>query len=204
MIFFTVVKLKAQQRVIAECTVEYIITTDSVKYKNAYASLASGKKTLYIKGIQSRSDVYNSAFIQSTFIKKDTGNVYVYRVIGENKILTIVDRANWQIMNSAFDSAVTTNSTERKRILGYDCKHLLIKLQNGEEYSVYYVPNIIPSVREYEYAFMKVPGLVLEYHVTKPNSPEIIYLAQKINLNPVPSARMDLPKSGYRIYNEYQ
>lgn len=194
----------AQQRTVAECTVEYDITTDSVKYKDAFDALKNGKKVLLIKGIQSRSDFFNGSFLQSTFIKKDTGNIYVYREIGDNKILTVIDRTNWQIMNSAFDSAELINSAERKRVLNFDCKHVILKLKNGDEYSVYYAPTIMPSIKEYEYAFSKIPGLVLEYNIKKNNEPEIKYVAKKINFNPVPSAKMELPKSGYRIYNEYQ
>lgn len=202
-LFFSM-QVFAQQRTVAECTVEYTITADSLSQKKTFDALLNGKKVLMIKGVQSRSDFYNNSFLQSTFIRKDTGNVYVYREIGDNKILTILDRLNWQMMNSAFDSVEMVNTDEKKRIIGYDCKHVILKLKNGDEYSVYYAPNIIPSVREYEYAFMKISGLVLEYRIKKKNAPEVIYAAQRISFTPVPSAKMELPKSGYRIYNEYQ
>ncbi|MEJ7683983.1 MAG: hypothetical protein WKG06_40250 [Segetibacter sp.] len=76
----------------------------------------------------------------------------------------------------------------------------MAKLTNGSAYNVFYTPSIIPSNKEYEYQFKDLPGLVLEYEEeSEDGKTKIKYSATKITLFPVPDAKFDLPKSGYRI-----
>ena len=91
-------------------------------------------------------------------------------------------------------------ATDTKTILGYECKKALIQLKDGNMFTVYYATNIITSVKEFEYPFKDVPGLVLEYEEQAAGNKKIKYTATKINFNPVQASKFDIPVSGYRIY----
>ncbi len=80
------------------------------------------------------------------------------------------------------------------------CKKVVAKLTNGSAYNVFYTPSITTSNKQYEYQFKDLPGLVLEYEEeSEDGKTKIKYSATKMTLVPVPAAKFDLPKSGYRI-----
>src|SRR3712207_6869609 len=51
-----------------------------------------------------------------------------------------------------------------------------------------------------EYQFTELPGLVMEYEaVLERGNTKIRFTASNIDMDPVPVAKFDVPKSGYRI-----
>jgi hypothetical protein len=62
---------------------------------------------------------------------------------------------------------------------------------------VYYTPDLIPENRNYDYQFRSLNGLPLEYELNM-GKMTIKYTVSKVNLNPVPASKFDIPKSGYR------
>ncbi|MBA4197545.1 MAG: hypothetical protein C0459_08315 [Chitinophaga sp.] len=201
-ISFITISVKAQQRTVAECTVTFELSTDSTKNKQLYNALKNTTKVLYIKGNLSRTDLIARNYLQTIFINKDTSDIVVLRHIGENKLITNLSRKKWLALNNLYDSVVFTPSNETKKITGYDCKKLTCTLKNGDSYSLFYATAITPSIKDYEYLFRKVPGLVLEYEIKQPNGNTVKYTASKINLSPVPSSKMEIPAIGYRLVEE--
>ena len=198
----TVLSIHAQQRVVAECTITYSITPDkTITDKDLIESLQSSIKTVYIKGNDSRSDLVSAAFTQSTFFDKSTGNVVVLREFGSNKFMSKLDNDSWKKKNVKLESATVQYSNETKTILGYECKKATLLLKDGSSFSLYFSVAIVPSVKEFEYQFKDIPGLVLEYEAQEADGKKIHYTAVKINLSPVPSAKFDIPTSGYRVLN---
>jgi GLPGLI family protein len=96
---------------------------------------------------------------------------------------------------------VITYLDEVKQILGYECKKAILQLNDGNTFSVYYATAITPSVREFEFQFKDIPGFVLEYETVEGKGEKITFTATKINLNPVPASKFDIPTSGYRLLN---
>ncbi len=191
----------AQQRVVAECTVTYSITTDKKNDKDWIESLKSSTKIVYIKGFNSRTDLISSAFTQSVFFDKSNGTAVVLRILGNNKFITRLDTSGWHQLNNKFDEAVLTILNETKTILGYECKKAVLQLKDGNSFTLYYTTAIIPSVREFEYQFKNIPGFVLEYETSEKDGKKVHYTATKINLNPVSSSKFQIPASGYRVLN---
>jgi hypothetical protein len=77
---------------------------------------------------------------------------------------------------------------------------VIAKLTDGSSFNVFYTPSIIPTNLQYEYQFKDLPGFVLEYEaLTEDGKSKINYSATKITLVPVPVAKFDLPKTGYRV-----
>lgn len=191
----------AQQRVVAECSVIYSITTDEKEDKNWVESLKSSTKTVYIKGFNSRTDLISQAFTQSVFFDKSNGTAVVLRILGNNKFITRLDTSGWHQLNRKFDEAVLVTSNETKTILGYECKKAVLKLKDGNSFTLYYTTAIIPSVREFEFQFKNIPGFVLEYETSEKNGKKVHYTATEINLNPVQASKFEIPTSGYRLLN---
>ena len=194
--------LDAQQRIVAECTITYSISADAnITDKDMVESLKESIKTVYIKGNNSRTDLVSPAFTQSTFFDKTEGTATVLREFGNNKFMTKLDKDAWKKQNSKFEGLTINSSNETKVILGYECKKATIQLKNGSSYVIYFANAIAPSVKEFEYQFKDVSGLVLEYEALEAAGKKIHYTATKINLSPVPASKFDIQTSNYRMLN---
>ncbi len=192
----------AQQRVVAECTVVYNITLDDQDTDAAAAAtLRATTKTVYIKGINSRTDLVSPSFSQSVIYNKQTATATILRHIGANKFLTKLDQQKWIAEHVRYDNMKLVKSDETKTILGYECKKMILELSDGTGLTVFYATNIAPSVKEFEYQFKDIPGMVLEYEAKESEGKKIKYTASQINFNPVAASRFDIPTSGYRILN---
>lgn len=192
--------LFAQQRVVAECTIVYGISVDDNEAdKDAIASLKASSKTVYIKGVNSRTDLVSPNFTQSVIYQKNTGSAVILREFGANKFMTKLDHDRWVEENKKYADLRLEKIEESKTILGYECKRANLIMPNGSIFTVYYAATIAPSVKEFEYQFKDVPGLVLEYETVEMEGKKIRYTAKQINFNPVTPSRFDIPTSGYRL-----
>ena len=190
----------AQQRIVAECTISYAIAVDSSSADISFAeNLKSATKTVFIKGSNCRVDIISKAFLQSIFYDKAKGGITILREFGNNKFITKLDSTKWRNENMEFDSMTTVITQETKKIIGYDCKKAMLELKNGTSYQVYFVPTLVPSVKEFEHEFKNIPGLVLAYFVQSKDGKKINYTATKLNLSPVPASKFDIPVTGYRF-----
>ena len=203
MAFVIISKPFAQQRVIAECTITYAISVDSTSTDTKLVeSLKLATKTVYIKGNNCRTDLVSPAFTQSVFYDKTKVSATILREFGNNKFITKLDSAKWLLENIEFDSMTTIITTDAKKIVGYECKKALLQLKNGKVYELYFTPMLLPSLREFEYEFKDIPGLVLAYQVQSKDGKKVIYTATKINLSPVSASRFDIPTTGYRFFRK--
>ncbi len=192
----------AQQRVVAECTVTYSINVDdATTSKDVSESLRASTKTVYIKGNNSRTELVSPAFSQALIYNKATGTAVILREFGNNKFMTKLDADRWVNDNSRYRDMKVNFSPETKTILGYECKKAVLELKDGTTLALFYATAISPSVKEFEYQFKDVPGLVLEYESNEQEGRKIRYTATQINLSPVPASRFDIPTSGYRLLN---
>lgn len=192
----------AQQRVVAECTVVYGITVDeNGSNAEAVASLKQSSKTVYVKGVNSRTDLISPSFSQSVIYQKTTGTAVILREFGANKFMTKLDQPKWISENARYADMKLVKTEETKVILGYECKKAILELKDGTSLTIFYATNIVPSVKEFEYQFKDVPGFVLEYESSESAGKKIRYTATQINLNPVAAAKFDIPTSGYRLLN---
>lgn len=191
----------AQQRVVADCTITYSISTEEGNAeKDVTESLKASTKTVYIRGNDSRTDLVTPSFTQSLLYDKSTGSAVILREFGNNKFITRLDAKTWAAENKRYDGMKTSFvNNENKTILGYECKKAVIQLKDGSIFTLFYATSIIPSVREFEYEFKDIPGFVLEFESQEAQSKKIRYTATKINLAPVQASKFDVPKSGYRL-----
>ena len=105
---------------------------------------------------------------------------------------------NWKEKNKKYEGISFTNTSETKVIAGYKCVKAEAKLADGTTFAVYYTTEIVPENREYEnMMFKNLEGLPLEWELVQ-GKLKIKYTLSKINMNPIPVSRFDIPKSGYR------
>ena len=192
----------AQQRVIAECTIEYKVSAINSQDADLQATLQSTTQTVYLKGNNSRVDLISPAFKQTTFFDKSTGQAVILREFGNNKFISKLNNNDWLAANKNFENATVSLTDEVKKVLGYDCKKAVLKLNDGSSLTIYYVPTLTPSVKEYQYQFKDIPGLVLDYETTDEKQNTVHYTAIKISFNPVPAQTFSIPPTaGYRLLN---
>ena len=192
----------AQQRVVAECTVTYQISLEENNLsKEVQNALHQSSKTVYVKGNDSRVDLYSPSLLQSVIYDKSNGSAVILREFGNNKFMTRLNNKEWQEANKQYEGMTIHFLNEAKIILGYECKKAVLTLRDSSTFNIYYATAIVPSVREFEYQFKDVPGFVLEFDVKEHSESIVRYKATKINLSPVPASKYDIPTSGYRLLN---
>lgn len=195
---FTSTLLFSQQRVVAECTVTYAISTDSTTNPTLQEALKRSTKTVFIKGNHSRTDLVNPSFKQSIIYDKVSGEVIILREFGNNKIMNKLTKQEWIDKNQNLEGVALSPINETKTILGYQCKKAILTTKDSNSTVLYYATAITPSVKEFEYQFKEVPGLVLEYEFFDEGK-KLRYTATRINLNPISATMFAEPTSGYRI-----
>jgi len=192
----------AQQRVVAECTVQFkIIFEDQKTDKDVQNAVQLSNKIVYIKGNDCRIDLMSPSLNQSIIYEKLNGSAVVLREFGNNKFMTKLSPEKWTAANKQYNEMTISLMDETKTILGYDCKKAKISLKDGSVYIIFYATSITPSVKEFEYPFRDIPGFVLEYQIKEVGETIVNYKAVKINLSPVHASKFDIPTSGYRILN---
>ena len=192
----------AQQRVVAECTVQFkIIFEDQKTDKDVQNAVQLSNKIVYIKGNDCGIDLMSPSLNQSIIYEKLNGSAVVLREFGNNKFMTKLSPEKWTAANKQYNEMTISLMDETKTILGYDCKKAKISLKDGSVYIIFYATSITPSVKEFEYPFRDIPGFVLEYQIKEVGETIVNYKAVKINLSPVQASKFDIPTSGYRILN---
>ena len=189
--------VSAQKRV-AELMLVYdaSITTGSPEPKMADA-FDGASNTVYLKGNLSRSEMVSALFSSATIHDSKTGTAVVLREVSGQKLLIRMSAVNWLQKNEKYKGITFKNTGETKEIAGYKCLKAEAKMSDGVSFTVYYTTDIIPENKEYDYHFRDLDGLPLEYELTQ-GKLTIKYTVSKINMNPVPAAKFEIPESGYR------
>jgi GLPGLI family protein len=198
---FGTFSVKAQKK-IAELTLvyEYSVSSVSAGAKQTDAG-ANATHTIYIKGSKSRSEMSNSLFSSTTLFDASTGSGVILREVSGQKLLINLTAENWQERNRLYEGMVfKTTSSETRDIAGYKCQQATAQTKNGATLTVFYTRDVIPDNKDYDPIFKNLDGLPLEYELTNGDM-KIRYKVSKINFNPVPASKFDLPKSGYREMN---
>lgn len=195
--FLSLLTVRGQKKV-SELTLiyDYSVTIGNVKSDG----IGIANHTIYIKGNKSRSEMTNSLFSSTTIFDASTGFAVILKEVSGQKLLIRLNPDNWTEKNQMYDGIVYKNTAETKNIAGCKCIRATGQTHSGIIISVYYTHDIIPENRQYDPAFRTLDGLPLEYELTNGNV-RINYRVSKINLNPVPASRFDLPNVGYREMN---
>ena len=186
------------QKKISELTLVYDATVSTGTSEPRMADAFDGATTtVYLKGNLSRSDMVSALFSSTTIHDAKTGSAVILREVSGQKLLIRMNSDNWQEKNRRYEGITFKNTNETKVIAGYNCIKAEAKLTDGSSFTVFYTRDLIPENKDYDFQFKNLNGLPLEYELTQ-GKMKIKYTVSRINLNPVPAARFDIPKSGYR------
>jgi GLPGLI family protein len=192
------ISFASAQKKVSELTIiyDYVIISNANVSKPS-AGFEGATNTIYIKGNMSRSEMTNSLYSSTTIYDANTKSGVILKEVSGQKLLIRLSPANWQQANKNYDDLNFTNTAETKTIAGYKCTKAVAKTKDGYTLTVYYTNEIIPDNKNYNAKFKSLDGLPLEYELNN-GSLSIKYTVSKIDLNPVPASRFDIPKSGYR------
>ncbi len=198
--------LQAQKKV-SEMTLvyDYSVVTGGGASEKKNGDLAGALHTVYIKGGKSRSEMTDSLFSSTTLYDASTGVAVILKEVSGQKLLIRLSAANWQERNSPYDGVIYKNTTETREIAGYKCTKAVGNTKTGTMITVWYTKDVIPDNKDYAPEFRSLEGLPLEYVLAKGNV-EIRYKVARVNFNPVPASKFDIPGTGYRElkYEEIQ
>jgi GLPGLI family protein len=153
--------------------------------------------TVYISGTMSRSEMSSALASFATIHDARTGTAVVLQEISGQKLMIHMTADNWKDKNKRYDNISFANTSETKTIAGYKCIKAVATMKDGSTFTVYYTKELVPENTDYNALFKNLEGLPMEYELTQGNL-KIKYTVSKINMNPVPASKFDIPKSGYR------
>lgn len=187
------------QKRLTEATISYDIVINTNNAKPQAADLLDGATSvIYLKGNSSRSEMISSLGTQSTIIDGKSGKVTILKDYGEQKYMINLTQANWKESNKKYEGISFTYVDEYKTIAGYNCQKAIGKLADGSTFTVFFTRDLIPVNRDFQYLNKNLPGLAMQYEAVM-GTMMVTYTVSAINFNPVPAAKFDLPKSGYRV-----
>ncbi len=199
-VFLAISSSLMAQKKVSELTLVYEFV---ISNGNAAAAPSPGgppegaTNTVYIKGFKSRSEITSSLFSSTTLLDAKTNTAVILKEVSGQKLLIRLTPENWHEKNMRFEGITFKNTNETKEIAGYKCQQAVARRNDGYMLTVFYTRELIPEDREYDPQFRSLDGLPLEYEITN-GSLKIKYTVTKLNLNPVPASKFDIPKGGYR------
>ena len=195
----TISSVVSAQKRLTEATISYDIVINTNNAKPQAADLLDGATSIiYLKGNSSRSEMVSSLGTQSTIVDGKTGNVTVLKDYGAQKYMITMTPANWRESNKKYEGVTFTYSEDYKEISGYRCQKAVGKLADGTTFTVYFTKDLLPVNKDFQYLNKNLPGLAMQYEASY-GSMMVTYTVSSDNFNPVPQAKFDLPKSGYRV-----
>jgi GLPGLI family protein len=195
---FGIVVTASAQRKVNELTLVYDASISSGSNEPKMADALDGHtKTIYIKGNLSRAEMTSALFSSATIHDSKAGTSVVLKEVSGQKLLIRMTNENWMENNKRYEGITFTNTSDTKTLAGYNCIKATATLPDGTTFTVYYTPDIVPENKEYDYQFKNLNGLPLEYELVQ-GKLTIRYTVSKINMNPVPASKFDIPKAGYR------
>jgi GLPGLI family protein len=190
----------AAQKTFSEGTISYDIVINTGSEKPQGADFLDGATSaVYIKGNKTRTEMVSPLGTQSTIIDAARQQIVILKEYGEQRYMINLTMADWRDANKRYETVTFTyDPAATKTIQGYVCKKAIGKLSDGTTFTVWYTTDLVPENRSFQYANRDIPGLALEYETTMGNL-KMTYTVSKISFSPVPAAKFDLPKTGYRV-----
>lgn len=187
------------QKKFSEGTINYDIVINTGTDKPQAADFFDGAtSTVYIKGAKSRTEMVSSLGTQSTIIDGAKDAIVILKEYGDQKYMIQLTSGDWKEANKRYEGVTFTYLNDTKTILGYTCKKAIGKLTDGTGFTVWYTTDLAPDNKDFQTANKALPGLAMEYEAAMGRL-NVTYTVSKISFNPVPVAKFDLPKSGYRV-----
>lgn len=196
--FLLFAPIAMSQKKVSELSLVYDVTVTTGSNEPKLADAFDGATAaVYIKGPMSRSEMVSALASFTTIHDARTGTSVLLQEVSGQKLLIRMDTGDWKEKNKRYEGITFKDTKETKVIAGYKCKKAVAAMKDGTTFTVYYTDAIIPDNLDYNYQFKNLKGLPLEYERTLKNL-KMKYTVSRLDINPVPASRFDIPKSGYR------
>lgn len=190
------------QKTISEGTISYKI---QIKNSATQTIADSATSTIYLKGGSVRTDMINSLGSETTIYDSKAGNATILKQYSGQKLMITLTKDNWDKKYAHYNGIVFKPTDEVKTIAGYKCKKAIAQLSDGTSFNVYYSSDWNVFNKDYDPIFKNLNGLPIQYEFER--GPLIFsYILASLDQSPIPSAKFEIPKSGYRVmtYDESQ
>jgi GLPGLI family protein len=197
-LFLTGISSFAQKK-FSEGTIHYDIVINTGTEKPQAADFFDGAtSTVFLKGLRSRTEMVSSLGTQATLIDGLKNSIVILKEYGDQKYMIQLTPANWKEINKKYEGVTFSYLPDTKSIIGYNCKKAVGKLSDGTTFTVWYAPDLVPESKNFHTMNAALPGLAMEYETSFGNM-NVTYTVSKISFSPVPAAKFDLPKTGFRV-----
>ncbi|MCU7548641.1 hypothetical protein OCK74_05905 [Chitinophagaceae bacterium LB-8] len=187
------------QKKFSEGTIYYDIVINTGTEKPQAADFFDGAtSTVYLKGLRSRTEMVSSLGTQATIIDGLKNNIVILKEYGDQKYMIQLTPENWKEINKKYEGVTFSYLPDTKTIIGYACKKAIGKLSDGTSFTVWYTADLATESKNFQTMNTSLPGLAMEYE-TSFGKINVTYTVSKISFSPVPAAKFDLPKSGFRV-----
>jgi len=199
LLLFTIyTAVAAAQKLYNEGTVIYNIVVSTGNTETKAADLLDGAvMRMYIKGMQTRTDLKSILGTTTTYQDARTGAAVVLNEYGEQKIMIRMSKEEFDDRNKKYNELKYELRNDTKTILGFACKLAVVTLSDGTTFRVYYAPDLVFQNKNYGQQFQSLPGFPLEYE-SELGKMKVTYIAGKITFDPITAALFDIPKTGFR------
>jgi GLPGLI family protein len=197
--FLSFSSLSFSQQVISEGILVYNISIETGSKEPKMADMLDGATTtIYFKGAQTKSEMVSGLGKESTIYDSRSGTGVILKDYSGQKLMITLDKDDWEKKNRKYEGITYAISDETVNIAEYECKKAIATLKDGNSFTVYFAPGLKVSNLNYDNPFKNLPGLAVQYE-WKSGKMMFKYTLAKINSEPVPSTRFEIPKSGYRV-----
>jgi len=187
------------QKKFTEGTISYDIVINTGTDKPQGADFLDGATSaVYIKGSKTRTEMVSPLGTQSTILDGTKSSIVILKEYGEQRYMINLKQEDWRDANKRYEDVSFTYDTGTKTISGYNCNKAVGKLKDGTTFTVWYTTDLLLENKDFQYANRTLPGLALEYETNMGNL-KVTYTVSKISFSPVPAAKFDIPKAGFRI-----
>jgi GLPGLI family protein len=198
-LFFLNTLIVRGQKVMSEGTLVYNMSIQTGSNEPNMADMLDGATTtIYIKNSQTRSEMLSGLGSESTIHDSKTGTGVILKDYSGQKLMISLTKDDWEKKNKKYEEITYETTNETSVIAGYNCIKAIAKLKDGTSFVVYYSPDLKVANKEYDYPFKTLPGLAMQYE-WQSGKMKFKYTLSKINFDPVPISKFEIPKSGYRI-----
>lgn len=194
------------QRLVTEASLTYKISIESIETgQSAPKPMGDATLSVLIKGNLSRTDMVSNLGNESTIFDNKTGKGAILREYSGQKLMITMNNDNWLQKNQVFRNLPFKTDNAEQMIAGFTSKKAVGKMEDGKDITVFYLPETQLQNLQYNNAFARLPGIPVQYQLESGNI-RFTYVLASAQFDPVPSARFELPKSGYRVmsYEESQ
>jgi hypothetical protein len=194
--FFTFLVLNAfSQPVYNDGAIEYSVSVvGSDLNTNEYFKNIIMK--FYLRGTQTRSELYTSIGNTVTIHDNQTGSAVLLNDYGSQKIMVRMNADQYKQANKIYENPIIETTTDVKIISGYKCVLNIVKFSDGKVFNIY-TSSDLRFQNNYYGIPVKLNGFPLEYE-SEIGGVRVVYKATSVNTNPLPAGIFDTPTSGYR------